>query len=663
MFREPFTGLVLRLDRKLPAMTFFSRINWVVLDCLNGLLTPISRLPFAIGSHDGADLRLTGLSQHEHHCELLHTKEQGYALVKMNPEGEMVVNGLVVDFAPVKPEEDYSLKLGRHLFLVRGDKNPSQWRQRIATAGWLLYDTHANDQLGPLSLAELCSTALSQRRDGQCTVVPGGATVGFYLRQVLEVLEGQLQGAAELGAPLPDPSVVAVTPTARLVEPAPVPTLAPVTPPVAVAPTPSWSKLGVDRRTDVPIDVGRLTCPVCWLRFDEGDVMHIAVHESLRGDPDLGEEQMLRFHARVFNERRQALDPCGLVCTDIACPHCKRALPPGFVDNTHHILSIVGDHSAGKSYYLSVLVRTLSSTLFKHFNVRFQDADPSGNAPLNDMIKALFGAKTPAEARLCKTVLEGAMYERLPRQGRTVALPKPFVFFLESVATKPVRKDNRSTKEAESRCSVIFYDNAGEHFQPGRDSIDSPGAQHIASSAGIVFLFDPFNSPEFRQRIARLRPDDPQLSKPMQDQQHIILTETRFRIAKLLNLGLGGKIRTPLAIVVGKCDAWMDSALQGQILQNPVRNGRLNLEAVQHNSALTRELMMDIATTVVANAEGLSSHVAYFPVSSFGHTPVTVLVGNEDAVVPDPQRLCPLLVDIPALWILSQIEPGLVPTD
>ena len=30
---------------------------------------------------------------------------------------------------------------------------------------------------------------------------------------------------------------------------------------------------------------GALTCPVCWLRFDTGDTMYLAVHDSLRGDP------------------------------------------------------------------------------------------------------------------------------------------------------------------------------------------------------------------------------------------------------------------------------------------------------------------------------------------------------------------------------------------
>src|SRR5689334_22918900 len=42
---------------------------------------------------------------------------------------------------------------------------------------------------------------------------------------------------------------------------------------------------------------GEFTCPVCWLRFDTGDIMHIAVHDSLRGDPVLGEDAQQRFLA------------------------------------------------------------------------------------------------------------------------------------------------------------------------------------------------------------------------------------------------------------------------------------------------------------------------------------------------------------------------------
>ena len=415
--------------------------------------------------------------------------------------------------------------------------------------------------------------------------------------------------------------------------------------------------------------------------------MHVAKHESLRGDPVLavlGPDFMLRFKATTFNARRQAIDPCGVPCTEVACPHCRQRLPPGFIGNKHHILSIVGDHAAGKSYYLSVMVRELAERMYTEFKLRFQDADPEGNALLNDMVKTLYGAQTPEQARFMKTALDGATYLRVPRMGRVVAMPKPFVFHLETTATKEVKKDDRSAEEAERRCSVILYDNAGEHFQPGRDDDRSPGAQHIASSAGILFLFDPFNNPRFRQRIVELGLADPQLEKPLMDQQQIILAEMRVRLAKLLNLGLGKKVTTPMAVIVGKCDAWMgllrrdhpagsnrigaDCAepLRARLdrmrpFVNPIRGPGLSRSAIEHNSALLRELMTEIAPTVVANAEGISNQVRYFPVRSFGHTPLKAEINGEFAIVPDPKQLQPMMAEIPPLWLIAQIEPEMVP--
>ena len=82
---------------------------------------------------------------------------------------------------------------------------------------------------------------------------------------------------------------------------------------------------------------GEFTCPTCWLKFDRADVLSIAVHEDLRGDRKLGEDAMLRFVPTEFNSKGQAMDAMGLPTTDVACPHCHRKLPPGFMDVTHHI--------------------------------------------------------------------------------------------------------------------------------------------------------------------------------------------------------------------------------------------------------------------------------------------------------------------------------------
>jgi hypothetical protein len=97
---------------------------------------------------------------------------------------------------------------------------------------------------------------------------------------------------------------------------------------------------------------------------------------------------------------------------------------------------------------------------------------------------------------------------------------------------------------------------------------------------------------------------------------------------------------------------------------NPVERGNLNLEIIESNSNLVREMLMKIVPAIVANAEAVSNRVKYFPVSAFGCSPE--FVGNDDRgrpiFSPDPNKISPILVDVPMLWLLSCVEPGLVPS-
>lgn len=585
-------------------MSLFKKIEWVMVDCVTGLSTKVERLPFEVGAGEGADLKLNGEGVAERHCAVNKIKGHGLCLIKQEANLPLVVDGESVELCKLAADRDYAIKVGAHFLALRGTGDINGWLGGLDLNQWFLQDSATNQVDGPMGLEELCRFARENQRNPQALVLPQGLTQGFFLYDAFEVVNS-LQAAAVTSDGLDQ------------VE--------------------ESLRLGQEGK-------GLLTCPVCWLTFDVGDIMHLATHDSLRGDPVLGEDAPQRFLATRFNDRGQALDAMGLPCADIACPHCRRMLPAGFTEMTHYIVSIVGDQSAGKSYYLSVLLQMLPARLFEDFLVVFQDADPVGNAAINQMKQTLFGAQSPEGARLVKTQLEGSMYERLPRYGRIVALPKPFIFSAASVANPA------------ERCSLIFYDNAGEHFQPGRDSTDSPGAQHVASSSGIMFLFDPFNNPEFRRRIAD-RPD-PQLEKPVIDQQSIILSEMKVRIAKLLKLPLMDKIDTPLAMLVGKSDAWIH-LLGENALRNPVQSGQLDLGAVHHNSDCVRQLMKGICPAVVANAESISRNVLYFPVSSFGHAPVKLGPGD---YAPNPQLLKPFMVEVPALWLLSQIAPALVPS-
>ena len=591
------------LSRKF-VLNLFKKIDWVVVDCMTGLSTKIATHPFEIGTGEGVDLKLNGQGVAERHCAVNQVKGHGLCLIKQEGSQILVVDGQAVDYCKLAPDQDYAIKVGGHFLVIRGGRDLSGWLRGLDFNQWTLQDSATNQIDGPMGFDELCQFAKDHQRNHQTLLMPQGMTNGFLLYDAFEVRSARL-AAAQLGGQSEEQTLLL---------------------------TDSGNQ-------------GQITCIVCWLTFDIGDIMHITSHDSLRGDPVLGEDAQQRFLATRFNDRGLALDAMGLPCMEIACPHCRRRLPVGYASSKNHIISIVGDQGAGKSYYLSVLLNELPTRLFNDFSVVFQDADPAGNAIINQMKQVLFGARTPEEARLVKTQLEGGMYERLPRQGRFVALPRPFVFSVSS-ATAP-----------ESNCSLIFYDNAGEHFQPGRDSLDSPGAQHVASSSGILFLFDPFNNPEFRRHIADGA--DPQLDKPVIDQQSVILSEMKVRITRLLNLELTQQIDAPLAVLVGKSDAWIQ-LLGKKALKNPVVAGKLDMAAVRHNSQQVRELMKNICTPLVANAESISRNVLFFPVSSFGHSPVKIGPGE---YAPNPLQLKPFMVETPMLWVLSRIAPELLQSE
>jgi hypothetical protein len=47
----------------------------------------------------------------------------------------------------------------------------------------------------------------------------------------------------------------------------------------------------------------------------------------------------------------------------------------------------------------------------------------------------------------------------------------------------------------------------------------------------------------------------------------------------------------------------------------------------------------------------------FFSASSFGHTPIRI---GPNEYVPDPAMLAPISVEVPLLWLLSQLRPDLL---
>lgn len=560
-------------------------LAWV--NCLNGSKGKLEGLPASLPT-DSPTPTLT-----------VSSGDTGLA-IEPNGAGSILVNGTHLRRSfPVT--EATAVQLDDALLIV-APANLGDFSQ-VRHDNWVLFDADTGTQLGEFPPSRLLDVAAELgRATDTLACTPQGLEIGFTLSQI-----------------------------------------APLLSPRAMVPPESHAKplLAAEQNRGAHI------CPVCWTRFDSGDALSIAVHEDLRGDPILGSDARLRFHPTRFNDQGLALDPMGLACTDIACPHCRRQLPPGYLDMPHRIVSLIGAPSSGKSYYLAVLTRVLQDKLPDDFNLAFKDGDPSGNMLLNQMRNALFSASTPEDALLGKTALEGATYEKLPRLGRMVSLPRPFIYSI-----------SRPGKQRQET-SVILYDNAGEHFEPGIDIHDSPGAMHVATSAGLIFLFDPTANARFKAKLVGV--EDPQFAlKGRIDQQDSILAEMETRIKRVLGLAQGERIRTPLAFVVGKCDTW--EKLLSSPLEQVIQSGTLDLDAIQRNSDRVRAVLVSLCPSLVASAESLAQEIRYFAASSFGHMPVMIQSGlNKGRIAPDPQRLAPAHVEEPVYWLMHLASPEMFP--
>ncbi len=509
---------------------------------------------------------------------------------------------------------EYLLQMNDQLYVFRYNFSSIDWLERMDVKRWFLFDFRDDNKGKEFTFESLCDyVRVNDLEWNHMGVSVEGMDGAFNLRQIglMPVFRGLEEGGDEnTQADSDDPS--------------------------------RGERIDVklDEKNEIDSN-GPLLSPYCWEKFDFGDIMHISVDERMMGDPVLGRHEFSRFLSTRFDREGNALDAYGNSCSGIADPHTRHRLPQGFLELPQYIFSIVGAPGSGKSNYLSILINALQNSLFHNFGMVLKDSDPAHNAPLNDMKNCLFGGGSIEQAALMKTQLEGRMYLKIKREDRVFAYPRPFIYTLGRAESH------------EGLCNMVFYDNAGEHFEPGVETSVSPGAQHVASADALFFLVDPTTLPGFRQRL-QFHPD-PQLKQQGRiDQQDVLLSEMEIRIHKSMGLSVNEKIQKPLAVLLGKCDIWM-SLIDRTKFRQPIEGNLLSQEALMHNSNLVRQLLLELSPTIVANAESVANQVFYFPVSAFGHSPTRLPSGS---LAPNPDRIKPYLIEIPTLWALSQKIPS-----
>lgn len=390
-----------------------------------------------------------------------------------------------------------------------------------------------------------------------------------------------------------------------------------------------------------------VVCPHCWYKFSLSEVNYISKHLDLAGDSVLGPEAQQRFLPTVFNEQGYAIDAKGLVCQEMACPHCHLKIPEAVIDIPSSLFSIVGAPASGKSYYLTAMVWQLRNILSKQFDYTLSDTDATFNSILNSYEQILFlNRQTDEYVALPKTELQGSNFsDQIMLKGLSIDLPLPFIFTLNPMV---------SNKNSNALRNLILYDNAGEHFEPGRDQVTNLATQHLIHSEGIIFLYDPIKD---IRMVTQCNPQDPQVAQVNRgSNQLVLLNEMIARIRKYAGLNSREKYSRPLIVVIPKYDAWKDSFCV-DLEEYPFTyyseremSYSLNLGNVINVSYMMREYLMRVSPEVVATCESFFSKVYFLPNSALGRMPE--YDASKNMIVIKPSRLKPVWAEVPMLLLL-----------
>jgi len=402
-----------------------------------------------------------------------------------------------------------------------------------------------------------------------------------------------------------------------------------------------------------------IICPHCWHKFAIEDFLFIARHQSLIGDSVLGEEAQQRFFPSRFTPEGNAIDSAGTSCPDMACPHCHLRIPKPATEMPPLFISVVGATASGKSYFLTSMLWELRNALARNFAISFTDADAINNQIVNEFEETLFlNSEADELVALRKTELQGELYNQVMLDGMIINLPKPFMFSITPAEHHPHYRD---VCHKMSR-TLVLYDNAGEHFEPGMDLVDNPTTQHLLHSDIIFFIFDPTKDVRFRNRLKGV--NDPQLFKGARVQrQETILTEMINRIKKYSGMRTSAKSAKTLILIVAKCDVWQQLLTQ-KLTSDPwkwdidLNTCVLDTNTIKNVSFNIRALLEDICPEVVSTAESFAGEVIYLPNSALGHSPE--LSEDTGMIGVRPENINPIWGSVPMLYFFN--ERGFIPT-
>jgi hypothetical protein len=410
-------------------------------------------------------------------------------------------------------------------------------------------------------------------------------------------------------------------------------------------------------RKTTPTTREYLTCPHCWHKFAPEDFHYVATSPQLAYD-HVVPGGYRRFLPSKFDASGNAVDPGGGTCSKTACPRCHLEVPRILAILDSLTFSVIGAPGAGKSYFLASMIETLSKGV-SELGLQVEDVDAEANQILTSYQRELFQQPVGREVRLMKTDVVGDWYSRVELDGREKQFPKPFLFKVERFTT--------SSDESGSSAKVVcFYDNAGESFEPGSDTEESPVTRHMAEADGLLFIYDPTQEPTFCVECQK-HSDDPQWTDSRVSTQGTLFTNAVNRIRDFKGMLPTERLSLPLFVVLPKFDAWK-FLLDLEDLPAPFTLGQsgkaLDLAQLADLSQRCRKILGKFATQMLMKFEGACDpkKTFYIPMTATGCAPT--IRQTDDGSTTDvfiAGKIVPQWAEVPLLSLLHNAAPGLVP--
>lgn len=405
-------------------------------------------------------------------------------------------------------------------------------------------------------------------------------------------------------------------------------------------------------------------CPHCWHHFYSDEAWYISRHPEFGAADDVLLNEPKRFSPSAVKNTRdgQVLDPKNWEMVERACPRCHLQLSPELLQKQPYIISIVGSPKSGKTYFLTTMIHDIRKELVNYFGFSLQDTDSHFSDVFHKYEQDLYSPINPDEpAILKKTEESGDLYNKIRIDGADVQLPKPFIFSL-----KPTQANlDVSLLGPHLNRNIVFYDNAGESFQFGKDKGHDRATMHLAKCNAVFFTFDPLQDAATREQLATVSSDPQLTSAAYTTRQETFLEEIIHRMYRHRCVPRDQRLNTILAVCVQKYDVWktlvphatdekgyslIDHTSVEYIQSKGVAG--VDLEEVNCISLLIRQFLMNICPEFVALAETSFRLVRYFPVSALGTSP-EYEVGQQSGLLKiHPRNLRPWRVTHPLLWCL-----------